>query len=78
MSKNIRDLYRGINVYMKAYHPETNLEKDENCDAFADSHNILNRQKHLFYQLWYVHWTNDAGHTEIHMSEPLITEPCFF
>jgi hypothetical protein len=41
-SKNIRDLYRGINEFKRGHQPRNNLVKDENCDLLADSHNILN------------------------------------
>jgi hypothetical protein len=40
---NIKDLYRGINEFMRGYQPRNNLVKDENSDLLADSHNILNR-----------------------------------
>jgi hypothetical protein len=43
---NIRDLYRGINEFMRGYQPRNNLVKDENL--LADSHNILNRWKNYF------------------------------
>jgi hypothetical protein len=47
-NKNIRDLYRGINEFMKGYQPRTNLVKDENGDLLADSYTILNRWKNYF------------------------------
>jgi hypothetical protein len=31
-NKNIRGLYRGINVFKKGYQPRTNLAKDERAD----------------------------------------------
>jgi hypothetical protein len=52
-NKNIRDLYRGINEFKKAYQPRTNLVTDENSDLLADSHNILNSWKNYFFQLLY-------------------------
>jgi hypothetical protein len=33
-------MYRGINEFKKAYQPRNNLQKDENGDLLADSHNI--------------------------------------
>jgi hypothetical protein len=42
-SKNIRNLYRGINEFKRGYQPRNNLVKDQNGDLFADSYNILNR-----------------------------------
>jgi hypothetical protein len=44
-NENIRDLYRGINRFKKAYQPGTNLVKDERGDLLADPHKILNRWK---------------------------------
>jgi hypothetical protein len=44
-NKNIRDLYRGINVFERGYQPISNLLKDENGDVRADSHSNLNRGK---------------------------------
>jgi hypothetical protein len=42
-NKNIRDLYRGINEFNRAYKPRNNIIKDENGDLLADSHNIFSR-----------------------------------
>jgi hypothetical protein len=42
-NKNIRDLYRGINIFKWGFQPRNNLVKDENGDLLADSHNILSR-----------------------------------
>jgi hypothetical protein len=47
-NKNNIDLCRGINEFKKGYQPRNNLVKEENCDLFADSHNILNRWKSYF------------------------------
>ena len=41
--KNIRDLYRGNNDFMKGYQPRTNIVKDEKGDLVADSYFILAR-----------------------------------
>jgi hypothetical protein len=51
-NRNIRDLYRGINEFKRGYQPRNNLVKDENGDLFADSHNIFNRWKNHFSQLF--------------------------
>jgi hypothetical protein len=42
-NKNIRDLYTGINEFMKDYKPKTDLVTFENGNLLAHSHNILNR-----------------------------------
>jgi hypothetical protein len=54
------------------------LVKDANGDVNADSHNILNRQKHYFCQLLNVHRINNVRQTETDTSEPLVTEPSSF
>ena len=36
-TKNIRDLYRGINDFKKGYQPRTNIVKDEKGDLVIDS-----------------------------------------
>jgi hypothetical protein len=72
--RNIRDLYR-INKFMKEYQPRTNLVKDENGDLFADSHNIMNRQRNYFCQLLNVHRVSDVRQMEIHTAQPLVPKP---
>jgi hypothetical protein len=59
-SKNIRDLYRGINEFKKGCQLRNNLVKDENGDLLADPHNILNRWKKYFFQLLNVHSVIDV------------------
>jgi hypothetical protein len=41
-TKNVKDLYRGINEFKKGFQPRNNLVKDENGYLLADSYNILN------------------------------------
>jgi hypothetical protein len=77
-NKNIRDLYRGINEFMKGYQPGTNMVKQENGDLLADSHSILNRWKNYFCQLLNIHGVNDVRQTEIHTAESLLPEPSSF
>jgi hypothetical protein len=62
-NKNTRVLYRGINEFKKGYQCRTNLVKIENGDLLADSHNILNRRKNYFCQLFSVHGVNDVRQT---------------
>jgi hypothetical protein len=73
--KNIRDLYRGINVFKKGYQPRANKIKAENGDLLAESHSILNRWKNYFCQLLNDYGVNDVRQTEIHKAEPLLLEP---
>jgi hypothetical protein len=74
-NKDIRDLYRRINEYKGGYQPRSNLVKDENSDFLAYSHNNLNRWKNYFSQLSNVHRMSEVNHTEVHTSEPLVTDP---
>jgi len=64
-SKNIGDLYRGINEFKKCYQPGTNSVEVENDDQLADSHSSLNRWKNYFCQLWKVHGVNDVRQAEM-------------
>ena len=40
-TKNIRDLYRGINDFQKGYQPRTNVVKYEKGDFFTYCYSIL-------------------------------------
>jgi hypothetical protein len=73
--KNIIGLYRGINEFKSGYQPRNNVKKDENGDLLADSHNILNRWKNCFSQLLDVHNISDVRQIEVHMAEPLVSDP---
>jgi hypothetical protein len=77
-SKNLRDLYRGINEFKRGYQPRNNLVKDESVDLLADSHNILNGWKKYFPQLLNVHSASDARQKEVHTVEPLVPGPSHF
>ena len=70
--KNIRDLYRGINVLQKGYHARTNTLKDERGDMVTDCHSVLARWRYHFSQLLNVHGVNDVRHTDIHTEAPLV------
>jgi prefoldin subunit 5 len=74
-NKNIRDLYRGINEFRRSYQPRNNLLKDENSDLLVDSHNILNRWKNYFSQLFNVHNVCDVRQIEVYTAEPLVLGP---
>jgi hypothetical protein len=69
-NKNIRPLSRGINEFKRGYQPRNNLVKYENGDLLADSHNILNRWKNYFSQLFNVH--NDSRQIEVHTAKLLV------
>jgi hypothetical protein len=70
-SKNIRDLYRGINEFKRGYQPRSNLVKDENGDLLAGFHNILNRWKYCFSVIECTYDT-DVRQIETHTAEPLV------
>jgi hypothetical protein len=74
-NKNIRYLYRGINVFKRGYQLRNNLVKDENGDLLVDSHNILNRWKNYFSQSLNVHNVSDVRQIEVHTAEPVVPGP---
>jgi len=71
-TKNIRDLYRGINDFQKGYHPRTNILKGEEVDMVTDCHSVLARWRYHFSQLLNVHGVNDVRHTDIHTVASLV------
>ena len=74
--KNIRDLYRGINVFKKGYQARCNiLVKDEKGDLVADSRSIVARWRKYFFQLFNVHGVKDVGQVEIPTADSLLSEP---
>jgi hypothetical protein len=77
-NKNIRELYRGLNDFKKAYQPRTNIVKDEKGDLVADCHSILTRWRNYCSELLKVHGDNDVKQTEIHTAEALVPEPSAF
>ena len=76
--KNIRGLYRGINIFKKGYQPRTNVVKDEKCGLVADCYSIVARWRDYFSQLLNVHGVHDVRQTETHTAEPLVPEPSVF
>jgi hypothetical protein len=73
--KNIRDLCRGKNDFMRGYQPRNTLLKDENGDLLEDSCNILNAWKNYFSQLLNVRNVSNDRQIEVHMAEPLVPGP---
>jgi hypothetical protein len=74
-TKNIRDLYRGINEFKKGCQPITNLVSDKTGDLLADPHKILNRWKNYFSQLLDVHRMGDVRQIEMHAANPSVPKP---
>ena len=74
-TKNIRDLYRGVNDFKKGYQPRCNIVKDEKGDLVADSHSIVARWRNYFSQLFNVHGVKDVGQAEILTAELLVPQP---
>jgi hypothetical protein len=68
-------MYKGIHEFKRDYQPRNNLAKDQNGDLFADSHDILNRWKKYFSQLFNVHRVSDVRQIEIQTAEPLLPDP---
>jgi hypothetical protein len=59
---------------MRGHQSRTYLVKHANDDLLADSHNIWNRWKDHFSQLWNVHRVNDARKMDIHTDEPAVLD----
>ena len=78
MTKNIRDLYRGISDNKKGCQPRTDVVNDEKGDLFTDSYSILARWRKHFSQLLNVNVVNDVRRTVIQSAEPLVSEPSAF
>jgi hypothetical protein len=74
-TKNIKDLYRGVNEFKKGYQPRTNLVKDERGDLLADIHKSLNMWKNYFCQLLNVHEAGGVRQTEMHTAESFVPQP---
>ena len=68
-------MYRGISDFKKGYQPRYNIVKDGKGDLVADSHSIVARWRKYFSQLFNVHGVKDVGQAEIHIAEPLVSEP---
>jgi hypothetical protein len=68
---NIRDLYRGINDFMKGLQPRTNTVKDEMDNLVAHPDGILARSRNHFSQLLNVPGVNDVRQTEMLSAKPL-------
>jgi hypothetical protein len=74
-NKNIRELYSGINEFMKAYQPRINIIKDENGNLLADPQNVSDRWKNFFNHALNIHGVHDVRQKDIHTFEPLVPEP---
>jgi hypothetical protein len=74
-NKNIRDLYRGINVIKKEYQPRINIINNENDNQLADLQSVLNRWKKCFNQVLNIHGLHNVRQMNIHMAEQLVPEP---
>jgi hypothetical protein len=64
-NKNIKDLYRGINEFMKGYQPRINIIKDKNVILLADPQSVLNRWKNFFNQVLNVHGVHDVRQMDV-------------
>jgi hypothetical protein len=71
----IRELYTGVNEFMKGYQPRINIVWDENDNLLADPQSVLNRWKNFFKQVLNVHGVHNVRWKDIQIAEPLVTEP---
>ena len=67
--ENIRDLYKGINVFKKGYQPKTNIIKNEKDDLVTDCHSVLARWRSHFSQLFSIRGVSKVRQTKIHTTE---------
>jgi hypothetical protein len=51
------------------------LNQDKRGNLLVDSHNILNRWKNYFCQLFNVHEVGGVRQTEMHTAKPFVPEP---
>jgi hypothetical protein len=58
--KNTENVYRGLNEFKRDCQLRGNLSTNENGDMLADSHNISNRWKNYFSQVFNVHNISDV------------------
>jgi hypothetical protein len=71
MTKNIRDMYRGLNHFKKVYQPTTNV-KDEKGDLITNSHSMLARWRNHSSQPFNIHGLNDVRQTEVETAALLV------
>ena len=77
-TKNITDLYSGINDFKRGYQPRSNTVKNEKGELITDSHSNLAKWRNHFSQLLNVHVFNDVRQTETQTLQPLVPEPSAF
>jgi hypothetical protein len=74
-NKKIRDLYRGINEFMKGNQPRINTIKHDSGNLLKNPQNVFNRWKNFFNHVLNVRGVQDVRQIDIHMAEPLVPEP---
>jgi hypothetical protein len=60
------------------YQSRCNSVKDENDNLLADSKDILNTRKNIFFQLLNVYKVSDVKQIEIFTAELLVPDPSYF
>jgi hypothetical protein len=68
-------LHRGFNDFKNGYQPRTSIVNVERGDLVTDCHSILAGWRSHFSQLFNVHEVSDVKQTDIHTTEPLVSEP---
>jgi len=76
-NRNIIDLYRGVNEFKKGYQLRINLVKDKNGDHLQ-IFTIFWTDKWIICQLFCVCGINNVRQTEMHVTEPFVSEPSPF
>ena len=72
-SKNIRELYKGINEFKKGYHPRPYVIKKHDGTIVADTASILSRWEQ--FNLLNVNQSTSHEGSEVYTAEPEIPEP---
>ena len=74
-NKNIREMYKGINEFMKGYQPLAYIIKKHDGTIVADTTSILSRWEQFYSNLLNVDQNPNQKGSEIHTVEPDISEP---
>ena len=74
-NKNIREMYKGINEFMKGYQPHTYVIKTDDGTIVADTASISSRWEQFFGNLLNVNQSSSPEGSEIYTVEPDIPEP---
>lgn len=71
-NKNIKDLLRAINEFMKGYQPRTNLVKDEDDEVVCRFPKYFKQVEGYFCNLLNLHDINNVRQTKMYMNLVLL------